>query len=385
MEHEESSSDRLRRIYASVFFSSVGLGSVYLVPAFAEELRASYLELGLIGTVRSLPYMVLPVIAGYLGDRFDRRSLYLSSIFLSGAATLMLSLANTVTGIVLVQAFLGIGFALFWPLSEALISESAPLQKRTAVMGRYAVAWASGFLISPLLGGLVADAAGFHAAFIAAALILLCTGVFSVAAVRRSTKRQRQETELSARPDWLFVSKVLPVVIIQVPYGIVFAFIVSIFPGYATASGLLPSEVGALLSGFGLARTVTFSLAGRFEKIGERKMAAAAFVGMAAVLLLIPLAQDFLGLFAAMCFMGICLGIIYPQTLGYISKHAPSANMGFAVGLYETIFGVGFAAGPIASGFVAQVAGPDFAYLALAVVALASVPMLVISKPNRTE
>jgi MFS family permease len=75
---------RTGRLHFSVFFASVGIAYVYLIPAYAEQLGAGYPDLGLIGTVRSLPYTFLPVIAGYLGDRFGRRRLYLLSIFAVG-------------------------------------------------------------------------------------------------------------------------------------------------------------------------------------------------------------------------------------------------------------------------------------------------------------
>jgi MFS family permease len=56
--------------------------------------------------------------------------------------------------------------------------------------------------------------------------------------------------------------------------------------------------------------------------------------------------------------------------------------LGFAIGAYETIFGVGFAIGPILLGFVAQAAGPDFALLVLAVVSLSAIPVLAFSGRN---
>ena len=385
METGSSAASQLKRIYVSVFFASVGLASVYLIPVFAEDLGASYLDLGFIGTVRSLPYMFLPVIAGYLGDRFDRRRLFLSSIFIAGGATLMLATTHTIEGIILVQVVLGIGFSLFWPLSEALVSEAAPLHRRTAVMGVYGVAWASGFLIGPLLGGFIADAAGFQIAFLVAGIIVFSTAGVSVAAIRGPAKKQSQKTEAPAKPEWGLVSGLLPVLMVQVPYGIVFAFIVSIFPGYAIQSGLTPFEVGMLVSGFGFSRIVMFSFSGRFERIGEMKSAGFAFVGLALVLLLVPLNRTFPALLADMCAVGLFIGIIYPQTVGYICKHSPSANLGFAVGLYETIFGIGFAAGPITSGIIAQISGPHVAYVALAVIALLAIPILVFSKGNRTR
>ena len=133
--------NQLRRLHLSVFAASIGISYFYFIPAFAEQLGAGYLDLGLIGTVRSLPYTFLPIIAGYLGDRFGRRRLYLLSICAVGAATLLLAATDTIPGILAVQILLGIGLALFWPISEALVSERSSLHERAAAIGMYAVAW----------------------------------------------------------------------------------------------------------------------------------------------------------------------------------------------------------------------------------------------------
>lgn len=381
MEAGSPAASQMRKLLLSVFFASSGVATVYLIPAFAEELGASYLELGFIGTIRSVPYAFLPAIVGYLGDRFNRRGLYLSSIFVAGVATLMLSTTFTIEGIVLIQALLGIGFSLFWPLSEALVAESAPKENRTGVMGLYAVAWGSGFLIGPLIGGLVADAAGFQTTFLVAGILVLMTAGGSVAAIRGTGKRESRRMEADVRPEWRLVSGLLPMLMVQIPYGIVFAFFVSIFPGYATQAGLTPFEVGVLASGFSLARIVMFSLSGRLGRIGERRSVMLASVGLAVSLSLLPVNRGFLALFGVSCLLGTFIGIVYPQTLGFISKQSPSANLGFAIGLYEMIFGIGFVAGPIVSGFIAQVAGLGIACLALAVVALSIIPLVSFSKP----
>jgi len=371
--------DELKRLHLSVFAASIGIAYFYLIPAFAEELGAGYLDLGLIGTVRSLPYTFLPVIAGYLGDRVGRRRLYLLSVFSVGFATLLLAATHTIAGVLAVQILLGIGLSLFWPISEALVSEISSVNERAAAIGTYAVAWGSGFLIGPLVGGIVADAAGFQLSFLVAGILILTTSGVSAVAIRGEKKQHDNMQQSSTRPSWKLVSAVLPMLVVQIPYAIVLAFIVSIFPGYAAASGLSASEVGLLLSGFGFARTGVFSLAGRMERIGERKIIGLASLGMALVLLLIPTNRSFIALLADSCLAGVFIGIIYPQTAAYVSKRSPSENLGFALGAYEAIFGIGFAVGPILSGFIAQTMSPDFALLVLAVIALSIVPILAFS------
>jgi len=175
MAPDRSTASQLRRFQLSVFVASIGISYFYLIPAFAERLGAGYLDLGLIGTIRSLPYTFLPVIAGYLGDRFGRRRLYLLSIFAVGAATLLLAVTDTIPGIMAVQVLLGIGLALFWPISEALVSGISSLHERAAAIGMYAVAWGSGFLIGPLAGGILAQEIGFQIAFLVAGMLMLTT------------------------------------------------------------------------------------------------------------------------------------------------------------------------------------------------------------------
>jgi len=380
MESASSIAVQLKRLYLSVFSASIGIAYVYLIPAFAEQLGAGYLDLGLIGTIRSLPYTFLPVIAGHLGDRLGRPRLYLLSVFAVGSATLLLGATHTIHGILAVQVLLGIGHSLFWPISEALVSEISPLQERASAFGRYAVAWGSGFLVGPLIGGIIAEAGGFQFAFLIAGILILTTAGASVLAIRGGQKRQPGARLASAKPSWKLISSVLPMLLVQVPYAIVLAFVVSIFPGYAVESGLTLPEVGILLSGFGFVRTVVFSLAGRMGRMGERKSIGSAFLGMAIVLLLMLFDRSFIALLADSCLIGAFIGIIYPQTLAYVSKRSPTENLGFAIGAYETIFGIGFAVGPILSGFVAQTAGVNFALLILAVIALATIPVLAFPR-----
>ena len=384
MASNNPAANQLRRLHLSVFAASIGISYFYFIPAFAEQLGAGYLDLGLIGTVRSLPYTFLPVIAGYLGDRFGRRRLYLLSVCAVGAATLLLAATDTIPGILAVQILLGIGLALFWPISEALVSEISSLHERAAAIGMYAVAWGSGFLIGPLVGGIVAQEAGFQISFLVAGILILATSGVSAAAIRGEEKQQGRMQQASARPSWELLYAVLPMLLVQIPYAIVLAFIVSIFPGYAAAAGLAPSEVGLLLSGFGFARTLAFSLAGRMQKVGERKSIGVGSLGLGLVLLLIQTNSSFIALFADSCLMGAFIGLIYPPTVAYVSKRSPFENLGFVIGAYETIFGIGFAIGPILSGFIAQTVSADLALLVLAIIAFSIIPLLAFARQGRS-
>ena len=376
---------QLRRIYLSVFFACVGLSSVYMIPAFAESLGASYLQLGYIGTIRAIPYMFLPIVFGYLGDRFNRRRLYLSSILVTGIGTLLLALTNSVGGILSMQLILGVGFSSFWPLSEALVSEVAPSGGQTGAMGKYGVAWASGFLIGPLVSGYLAGTAGFRTMFLIAGMMALVTAGVSTAAVRGSQTKQVNKTMIDGLPRRRLISELAPILLIQLPYGLVFSFIVTILPGYALKSGLTPLEVGVVLSAFGVARAATFSLSGRFGMLGERRSIMLASTGIVFALLMMPLSLAFVGLLIDVLLLGFFIGILYPQVVGYICKRTPPANLGFSMGLYEATVGIGFAVGPIASGLMAQTAGMYTTCYVLSAAAFSMIPIVMLLRSDRAH
>jgi MFS family permease len=173
--------------------------------------------------------------------------------------------------------------------------------------------------------------------------------------------------------------------LIQIPYAIVLGFVVSIFPGYAVEAGLEPSEVGLLLSGFGLARTLAFSLAGRMQKFGERKSIGLGALGLVLVLLLMQVNRSLIALLADSCLIGAFIGLIYPPTVSYVSKHSPFENLGFVLGAYETIFGIGFTVGPILTGFIAEAVSTDLALLVLAAVAFSIIPMLAFARQETSN
>jgi MFS family permease len=220
--------------------------------------------------------------------------------------------------------------------------------------------------------------------FLIAGTAVLIVAVVSAVTVRGSRTKQgvQMKTETPSRRG--IVSELAPVLLIQLPYGFVFSFIVTILPGYALKSGLTPFEVGVILSAFGLARIAAFSQAGRFAGFGERRSIILASAGIAFALIVAPLGSSFFGFLTDIFLLGLFMGIFYPQVIGYIGRRAPPANLGFSMGLYEAAVGIGFALGPVTSGFIAEAAGVYVTYVILSAAAFSMIPMVAFTKPRRT-
>ena len=114
----------LESIYGSVSLIAFSVGSYSpFIPLLAQRLGATYLDLGLIGAAFSLPYLILPVLVGFLSDRFDRRYFYLAGIVFTAITPLLFTLAVNVTHLIIIRLFGGVAYAFMWPVIEALIAD----------------------------------------------------------------------------------------------------------------------------------------------------------------------------------------------------------------------------------------------------------------------
>jgi len=144
----------LTPLYASIFTISLGLGAyLFLLSLYVQRLGGTYLDLGVVGAVRSLAYVLLPLVAGLLADHLGALRLFTFSVLVSGAAA-----GGAPAG--LIGHPCGAdpaadGHRVCLPLAhhEALVISSSADRERLRALGRYNISWGSGFLLGPLLGG----------------------------------------------------------------------------------------------------------------------------------------------------------------------------------------------------------------------------------------
>ncbi len=153
-------------IYVSIFIASFSVGAYNpLIPVYARIFGATFIDLGVIGAAYSLPYVMLPVIVGFMSDRFDRRYFYLLGVTLTAVTAILFVFVSNVGHIVAIRVFGGLAYAFLWPPAEALLVDLSTVEERIKVMGRYSFSWALGFLLGPLVGGLIVEKTSFPILF----------------------------------------------------------------------------------------------------------------------------------------------------------------------------------------------------------------------------
>jgi MFS family permease len=165
------------------------------------------LSLGLIGLAEALPFIAVALPAGYLADRYNRRTLsVLSLLVLSGCSVVLLGLsvspgllARLGVGPIYVTIFAsGIARSVLQPARQALSAEIVPRSMYQNAIAWRSSTWQTASVIGPALGGLLYGFAGPIAAYaLAAVLILVALGAYLMLHYT-PVPRTRQDASMSA-------------------------------------------------------------------------------------------------------------------------------------------------------------------------------------------
>lgn len=117
-----------------------------------------------------MQFLFAPVL-GNLSDRFGRRPVLLTSLTIFGLDTLAMALAPTIGWLFAARLAAG-AFGATHATANAYVADVTPPDKRAQSFGMIGAAWGLGFVLGPVLGGLLGEY-GPRVPFIAAASLAL--------------------------------------------------------------------------------------------------------------------------------------------------------------------------------------------------------------------
>lgn len=157
-----------RTIWIMILFwilsSGSSMGVYSILPLYLIKERGIDFDLAnnLLGISR-VGGMAVPILIGFLADRYGYRTILFLSLLMTGLSTIALSLSSPLSLIFIsltLQAVLSLGF---FPVALATISKLAPLSSRSMVLGVImSVGVGFGMGVTPFLLGLTADHFNFR-------------------------------------------------------------------------------------------------------------------------------------------------------------------------------------------------------------------------------
>ena len=167
------------------------------LPAIEDDLGASFTDLQWVVDAYALTLAAVVLSAGSLADRLGRRRVFAIGLGVFSVASLLAALAPDPTFLNLSRALQGVGGAIMFAVSLALIAqEFAAGRERGTAMGIYGATIGVAVAIGPLVGGALTDTLGWRSVF-------YITVPVGIAAIAVTYARLRESRDPSAtRIDW---------------------------------------------------------------------------------------------------------------------------------------------------------------------------------------
>ena len=170
------------------------------LPSIREDLDASFTDLQWVVDAYTLTLAAFVLVAGSLADRLGRRRVFAWGLGIFTVASGVAALAPDPTWLNLARAVQGVGGAVMFAVSLALIAQEFKGKELGIAMGLYGATIGGAVAIGPLVGGALTDSIGWESVFAINVPI-------GVAAIALTFLRIAESRDPAARGvDWAGVS-----------------------------------------------------------------------------------------------------------------------------------------------------------------------------------
>lgn len=256
---------KVAALYAGALLGPLGGGVVApMLPQIGRSVHASSSAVAASLTAYFVPFAVIQLFSGTLGERWGRRRTVQAAYVLYALASLVCALSPTLAAFLAGRTIMGAANAFTSPLLLAGLGGTVPPERLSRAVGTFSSFQAAGQSFAPLLGG-VAAALSWRLAFVVVA------GTAVLLAFAPPPGRPRPGTEapawrplLSRRMGLLSAGAFLSYLCASA-----LAFLVALYAGDALS--LRPDLTGVALVGFGLAGLALGSVwGGVTDRFGPR-------------------------------------------------------------------------------------------------------------------
>jgi MFS family permease len=171
---------------------------VYDIARRTMSVQDAALQLGLIGVAQFLPLLLLTLVVGWTADRIDRRWVARGAVLLELGCAAALALLSWRGGVTLpalftVAALLGVARAFAGPALSALAPNLVPEASLPTAIALGGIAWQSGGVVGPALGGYLYAHSHWLPYAVAAVLFAISFGaLMAIRPIPRTTLDGRQ-------------------------------------------------------------------------------------------------------------------------------------------------------------------------------------------------
>jgi MFS family permease len=373
-----------RNLYSLWFGRFIAIAGLTMVMPF---LPLYVRELGITGTeavklwsglIFAAPFMIsvfMQPIWGIMGDRYGRKPMVVRGVLGLAVAFFLMGFSHTVYQLLVFRLFQGV-FSGFAAPSLALQASCTPEDRMGQALGTLQSAQVTGFIVGPLLGGLLSHLMGYRPIFFCTGACCLTAALIVIGFVREEFKKKGERKGSRLRQNLLNVyqstnlrTMFVLLIMIQVSIQIVTPFL-SLYVEYLKVP---PDRIG-LMTGVvfgitGVTNALTTPFWGkRADRVGYRKILRYSLYGMTLFYLPQAFVTNVHQLLLLRAGLGIFVGGAMPSINSIVQRSSAAEDRGAIYGIFQSALLLGSMAGPLIGGGLAAAFGLPTIFLITTVI-----------------
>jgi MFS family permease len=260
--------------------------------------------------------------------------------------------------------------AATWSAGLAMLADAFDPGERGQRLGLAMSVMSAGTLLGPAIGGILYDNLGYAPTFILPSVLACAVGLLFLTAggLPRGPTQVRPAPSPARRRTFLAIAFI--VVVGAATYGLLEPYMPVYMYDVFSAT---PTMIGLAFGAMSLLSIISQPLVGRlYDSHGGRSLIAAGLVCSALVIAGTVFMPSFLLTALIFSLMGITMGFALTPMLPLMSDlFSGGSSRGLVYGIYNTLFSLGLAIGPLAGGFL--IAGFSFRFTVLGHAALLAI------------
>lgn len=349
-------------IFLAQVVTMVGFSSVFpFLPLYVASLGSvSSLSvetlIGLVFSGQAVTMMIASPLWGALADRWGRKLMVVRATF--GGAVILMAMAfvQSAEQLVVLRTIQGFITGVVGA-ANALVASTVPRERTGYAMGLMQVAVGIGIGIGPMIGGAVADAFGYSAAFFVTSAMLIVAGFVVVVGVEEPrAARPGQHAKKSS--IWSDYKAILGIPAIPTLFALGFLnqlgrmIYVPILPLFVLALLDNPGQVNSftgIMIGLSSAATALFSVffGCKGDHMGHHRVFIGSATACALLFLLQSLVSSSAQLLVTQIVTGVALGGVVPSISALLAQYTRLGQEGAVYGLQNSINSAARAIGPM--------------------------------------
>lgn len=363
--------------------------SIYTyVPLLSPYVRSLHGSLGMAGIVigsYGFTQMLVRIPLGIWSDKVRKRKPFvIAGIAVGTLSSMGLALTHSAAMALVFRGLAGVA-AASWVIFTVLYASYLDDHRASGAMGTISFYTSLGQMVAAVLGGLVANQWGWHAAFWTG-VIGGCVGIILAFGIREQEPTTAgQGIQLAALLQVGRNRTVLGVsALAALAQVITFSTMFGFTPQAATHLGATRFDLSilALVSTLPNAFASIFGVRTLAPRLGERGVVAIGFGVSVVFTCVIPLVHALPLLYATQAANGFGQGLVMPILMGLSIQYVEPQRRATAMGFFQAIYSLGMFGGPALFGLIGDAFGLGGSFLVVAVIGLCAVGLTFLLAPR---